>query len=133
MNKINLKSYAEIESHIDESAISILESVEWEFEWIQFQSLEPNAQDLKILNEYFKKHPRIYLRGIKTEWLEFLPDVQMLNFSTFVYIYRYLFNIIFILICAKFNTNDYTSVQLIFFLGRCIRNIWFTVAKSFDF
>jgi len=81
MNKINLKNYAEIESHIDESAISILESVQWEFEWIQFHSFEPNAQDLKILNEYFKKHPRIYLRGVKTEWLEFLPDLQMLNFS----------------------------------------------------
>lgn len=84
MNKINLKNYAEITSHIDESAISILESVQWEFEWIQFFSLEPNIQDLKVVNEYFKKHPQVYLRGIEPEWLEFLPDLQMLNFQKLI-------------------------------------------------
>lgn len=81
MNEINLKSFADITSHIDESAISILESVKWELEWVQFSDIIPNEQDLRILNKYFKNHSRVYLRGIETEWLEFLPDLQMYNFG----------------------------------------------------
>jgi Leucine-rich repeat (LRR) protein len=84
MNQITLKNYAEITSRIDESAISILESATWNLEWIQFDDIEPNTQDLKILNAYFAKHPKVYLRGVEREWLEFLPNLQMINFLKFI-------------------------------------------------
>ena len=84
MNKITLKNYAEISSHINEDAISILESATWNIEWIQFYNIEPNIQDLKILNSYFKKYTKTYLRGVESEWLEFLPDLQLINFSKLI-------------------------------------------------
>jgi Leucine-rich repeat (LRR) protein len=83
MNEIRITNYAEITSHIDESAISILESAQWQIEWIQFHSMESNVQDLKVLNEYFKRNKGTYLRSIEPDWLEYLPDLQMLNFTDF--------------------------------------------------
>ena len=82
MSDISLKSYTKSKPYIDESAISFLDNMK--FEWIRFHALEPNIQDLMKLNDYFKNNAQIYLRGIKTEWLKYLPDVQMLNFSELI-------------------------------------------------
>jgi len=43
--------------------------------------MEPNVQDLEILHKYFRKHPKVYLRGIEGGWLKYLLDLQKFNFK----------------------------------------------------
>jgi hypothetical protein len=79
MNKILSKFHLiEISSHINNDAIKIIENMDLENkEFIQFFYLfEPDDNDIKIMNTFFKKHPEIYFRWIKTPWLKYLSNVE---------------------------------------------------------
>jgi hypothetical protein len=84
MNKI-LSSFhlIEISSHINNGAIKIIENMDLRNKkFIQFFYLfEPNDNDIKILNTFFKNHPEIYFRWIKTPWLKYLSNVEKFRFD----------------------------------------------------
>ncbi|MDR1912540.1 MAG: hypothetical protein LBQ52_09400 [Helicobacteraceae bacterium] len=79
MNKILSEfHFIEISSHINNDALKIIENIGLENkEYIQFSYLfEPNNNDIKIMNSFFKNHPEIYFRRIKTPWLKYLTNVE---------------------------------------------------------
>lgn len=94
MNEIkNYGHFLEIRSHINYEALNILEQITAnEVKFIQFSnkktitipgagfSVEPNKDDIVILNKYFAKHKDVYLRWIENWWLPLLPELEKFIF-----------------------------------------------------
>jgi hypothetical protein len=78
MNSIeNHGGFLEIHSHINNDAVQIMENISTDIlEWIQFCNIEPDKNDIKILNTYFENHKNIYLRWVENWWLPLLPELE---------------------------------------------------------
>jgi hypothetical protein len=91
MNQIKITTYAEISSHIDESAISILENTKWRIEWIQLSytrdeetgraKVFQNENDFAILNRYFQNNKQTTLRWMENWWIPMLPNLERFAFT----------------------------------------------------
>jgi len=84
MNKIkSCGDMLEIHSHINEKAIQLIEKLaENNLERIQFDydSVEPNENDIKVLNSYFRNHKEISFRWTENWMIPFLPDLEKFYF-----------------------------------------------------
>jgi hypothetical protein len=79
---VNNGNFVEINSHIDNNVLELIEKTDLKnVEWIQFYSIEPNENDIKVINNFFKKFPQIYLRWIEPSWIKYLPDLQKFMFD----------------------------------------------------
>jgi hypothetical protein len=83
MNKFtNQGIFIEIVSHIDGNIIDLIKATNLnKVEWVQFRTMEPNENDLVIINDFFKEFPEIYLRWINPNWLKYLPNLQKFRMS----------------------------------------------------
>jgi hypothetical protein len=93
MNIIESKrKFLEIHSHLNHEGLKILEQKTTdEIESIQFSNnkeinvpgyilMEPNKEDMKIINNYFRIHKNIFLRWIENWWLPLLPELEKFKF-----------------------------------------------------
>ena len=80
MNKIsNHGGMIEIHSHINNEAIQIIEKLsDWSLERIQFDytSVEPNESDMKVLNNYFKNHKKVFFCSVEKWMIPLLPELE---------------------------------------------------------
>jgi hypothetical protein len=88
----NKGRFLEIHSHINYEAVKILERETTDrTEFIQFSNnktikvpgyilIEPNNEDIKIINSYFKFHKNIFFRWIENWWLPLLPELEKFMF-----------------------------------------------------
>ncbi len=80
--KFNNK-HIDIEQELKSEDITYLLQAPNDIEWLQFVYYEPTINDLKILNDFFKIRPEIYLRGVEKNYLQYLCNVQNVWFSKF--------------------------------------------------
>ncbi len=78
-------SHIDIQDILKQEDIAYLLQASNDIEWVQFLYYEPTINDLKILNDFFKHRPEIYLRGVEKNYLQYLCNVQKVWFSTFDY------------------------------------------------
>lgn len=83
-NKLDFRgNYIEIKSSLIENDIDLLLKAPKSIVWLQFYNFAPNESDLKIINDFFKKRPEIFLRSVKPNQLKFLSNVENVWFNTF--------------------------------------------------
>ena len=84
MNKLEFSgNRVFIRSTIDKQLLNELQNYEHSIEYIHFFNYEPNVSDLKVLNEYFKINKKVVLRCVEKGYLEYLPDLENIEYLKF--------------------------------------------------
>jgi hypothetical protein len=78
----NHGNFLEIHSHINKGAVQLIENMSTDaLNWIQFYSIKPNDEDIKVLNNYYKNYKQIRLRWVENWMIPLLPELEKFIFT----------------------------------------------------